>query len=262
MFDNIKLLLKLRPVAERFREIAKMKFSSNMIFQILMLVIQGYNQIEGTLSPENKQVAALFIGVLQAIVALWAHYRNPDGTPVTTAYVAKKKSQLPMILIPLLLIPMLAVPQLRAQDKPNKWGAAGMGINADGNIMGWGAIALPLTEKAISWTTYDISMTEKVDPEGPAFDLERLKYKTRTGFGYQMYLLQLGKFQMTVWGLADAGVSGTEDSAVGSFAYGGFVDVPFVIKGIHMGAIGVLQAERDAQNGDQFNKRFGFRVKF
>jgi len=129
MFDNIRLLLKLRPVAERLRQIMKMRFSFNMIFQILALIIQGYNQIEDILSPENKEIAALVIGVLQAIVALWAHYKNPDGTPVTTAYISPKSKKGGMTTLSILMLVMLLTLPLSAQepaDLPDQIFGAGM----------------------------------------------------------------------------------------------------------------------------------------
>jgi len=91
MFDNIKLLMKLRPVAEKFRAVLKMRFGVNMVIQILACAIQAYNQVGDLIPPDRREDVAVVVGILQAVVALLAHYYNPDGTAVATPYVKKSK---------------------------------------------------------------------------------------------------------------------------------------------------------------------------
>ena len=68
-----------------------MKLSLNVIIQLLMVILQVYNQIGEMLPDEWKHIATFVMTLIQAIVALLAHYKNPDGTPVTLAYVKPVK---------------------------------------------------------------------------------------------------------------------------------------------------------------------------
>ena len=53
--------------------------------QILNLAIGS-----GYLSPKGQAALAGAAAFVQGLVALLAHYSNPDGTPAAVAYVAKK----------------------------------------------------------------------------------------------------------------------------------------------------------------------------
>lgn len=76
-----------------FRKVVrKMKIKSltNILIQILMFVFQGINATSGITEDDLKPVVAGIIAVVQGIIAIIAHYSNPDATPVETAYVSKK----------------------------------------------------------------------------------------------------------------------------------------------------------------------------
>lgn len=83
----VKVYFKLRPVIARAKEILKMKFSLNMVTQIIAMVVQGANALGGILPPEYSAPIALGIAAVQGIVAFVAHFKNPDGTPAAQPYV-------------------------------------------------------------------------------------------------------------------------------------------------------------------------------
>lgn len=64
-----------------------MKFSWNLITQVLGTIVQGANAVGGILPPDIKVTVALGVGVIQAIVALIAHFSNPDGTSAKSMYI-------------------------------------------------------------------------------------------------------------------------------------------------------------------------------
>lgn len=65
----------------------KIRLRTNIILQILMTILQVYNQAGETLPEEWKPVVMFIITIIQAIIALLSHYSNPDGTPVKIAYI-------------------------------------------------------------------------------------------------------------------------------------------------------------------------------
>jgi hypothetical protein len=86
MFDKIKALLKLRAAFKQLKEICKMKFSINVIVQLLGVLLQLYNQLSGMIPSGYKEIIALVVGIIQGLVALLAHFTNPDGTPAAEPY--------------------------------------------------------------------------------------------------------------------------------------------------------------------------------
>ena len=64
-----------------------MKFSWNLVIQILGLIVQGANAMGALLPPEYQAGLAVIVGLIQAIVAAIAHFSNPDGTPAAVAYL-------------------------------------------------------------------------------------------------------------------------------------------------------------------------------
>lgn len=68
-----------------------MKLSWNIVLQVLALILQVYNQIGELIPEEGKPIAMFVIAVIQAVIGLVAHYKNPDGTPVTTAYARERR---------------------------------------------------------------------------------------------------------------------------------------------------------------------------
>jgi hypothetical protein len=65
----------------------KMKLSVNAVVQILMLALQGLNQISDLLPVKAKFWAMIAISAIQGVVAVLAHFANPDGTPAFMPYV-------------------------------------------------------------------------------------------------------------------------------------------------------------------------------
>lgn len=91
MFEQIRLFWRLRKIVPRLKGIFKMKFSVNMIIQILALIVQVLNQISDLFPEDQRAIVVAIVGVIQATVALMGHFKNPDGTPVEVAYVKKTK---------------------------------------------------------------------------------------------------------------------------------------------------------------------------
>jgi len=92
VFDDLRLYLKLRPVIGALKKEFRMKFSFNMLFQIIATLIQGANAVAGSgmLTPNQQGGLAVIVGAIQAVVAAIAHFKNPDGTPASEPYVKDK----------------------------------------------------------------------------------------------------------------------------------------------------------------------------
>jgi hypothetical protein len=54
MIREVRLWWRLRPVLERFQELTKMKFSVNVVIQMLALAAQGINATQDLLPPRGK----------------------------------------------------------------------------------------------------------------------------------------------------------------------------------------------------------------
>ena len=67
----------------------KLKFATNAIVQPLMLLAQTLNW-----NVSDDQLKPIVLGILtagQGILALIAHYSNPDGTDVAGSYERKRR---------------------------------------------------------------------------------------------------------------------------------------------------------------------------
>ena len=89
VFDNLRLYLKLRPVIGALKKELRMKFSLNMLFQVIATLIQGANAVAGSgmLTPNQQGGLAVIVGAIQAVVAAIAHFHNPDGTKASEPYI-------------------------------------------------------------------------------------------------------------------------------------------------------------------------------
>ena len=70
----------------------RIRLSTNLIVQILAFIVQGLNQLTSIVPDDTKPVVLAVVAILQGVVALLAHYSNPDATPVATAYLKKKRN--------------------------------------------------------------------------------------------------------------------------------------------------------------------------
>ncbi len=89
MIREIRLWWRVRPVLERFQELTKMKFSVNVVIQMLALVAQGLNATQDLLPPKGKFWALVALSAVQGLTAVLAHFANPDGTPAQAPYIKK-----------------------------------------------------------------------------------------------------------------------------------------------------------------------------
>ena len=63
-----------------------MNITTHAIIQACLTLIQVLNVISTMLPPKQEATVAAFVAVLQALAAFVAHFSNPDGTDVRTAY--------------------------------------------------------------------------------------------------------------------------------------------------------------------------------
>jgi hypothetical protein len=89
MIREIRLWWRLRPLLERFQELTKMKFSVNVVIQMLALVAQGINATQDLLPPRGRFWAMVALSAVQGLTAVLAHFANPDGTPAQAPYIKK-----------------------------------------------------------------------------------------------------------------------------------------------------------------------------
>jgi len=229
-----------------------MKLSTNMVVQVLGTLGQTINAFMDIIPPKYKPIAAAVIGTIQLWSALLGHKSNPDGTPATEAY--KATPRIPSILPILLCLILLGacMPSLQAQDSP-KIGAFGLAYDDlnKPNLAGWGALAIPVAPRTLSYTDYDVSPVST----GGQFALGkiRLQYSIRTGAAFQLKTLKPG---VTLYGLGGAGLSADSLTLVGSFSGGGFLDIAF---GKGWGALIIVQEEKNAVTGAHFTPRIGIR---
>ena len=62
----------------------------NIVAQVLAFVLQGLNFASGAVPVKYQPWIAFGIAVVQAGIALLAHYQNPDGTNAKTAWIPSK----------------------------------------------------------------------------------------------------------------------------------------------------------------------------
>jgi L-arabinose isomerase len=64
--------------------------ATNGVVQVLATAIQGLNAAGQVFTGEAQWIAATLVGALQLVVAVLAHYSNPDATPATASYQPHK----------------------------------------------------------------------------------------------------------------------------------------------------------------------------
>lgn len=89
-FTGFRLYLKLNPFVKQLKGEFKMKFSWNMIAQILGTVIQAANAAAPVLGGHSQIYISAGVAVLQAFAGLFAHFSNPDGTSAAAPYIKSK----------------------------------------------------------------------------------------------------------------------------------------------------------------------------
>ena len=62
------------------------KFSTNMVLQVLAMIVQLANQLMSVVPLEYRELVTLIVGAIQSIIALIAHFSNPDGQTVKLPY--------------------------------------------------------------------------------------------------------------------------------------------------------------------------------
>ena len=91
MLKLLRLYWRLRPQIKELERLKKMTFSVHVAIQMLMMVVQVTNQMADIVPPDYRHYAAFAVGLCQALAAFLAHFRNPDGTPASVAYVKEDR---------------------------------------------------------------------------------------------------------------------------------------------------------------------------
>lgn len=86
-----RVYFKIKPLLDQLEKEITMKFSTNMLLQILGTCGQIFNQVGGMIPTKYQGLVAGILGGTQLIVGGLAHYSNPDATPVSTPFVEKGK---------------------------------------------------------------------------------------------------------------------------------------------------------------------------
>ena len=89
MLRELRIWLRLRPILNSLQELTKMKFSVNVLIQMLALAAQGLNATMELLPGRGKFWAMVGLSAVQGVTAVLAHFANPDGTPAQVAYLKK-----------------------------------------------------------------------------------------------------------------------------------------------------------------------------
>jgi hypothetical protein len=86
----IKLALTFGRMEQLFKQLSDevhMKFSWNMVFQVVATVGQVLNVTTPFLPQKWQTLLAALLGSIQGAVAGFANFSNPDGTKAGTAYI-------------------------------------------------------------------------------------------------------------------------------------------------------------------------------
>lgn len=142
-----------------------------------------------------------------------------------------------------------------AQTPTEKYGAFGLAYFNSGtpNIQGWAALGIPISEKTISYTDYDIAPIKSGGQASVAG--VRLQYAIRTGLAYRIYNVTNS---WSLWGLGNIGLAADGRAITRSFQYGGFLDKSI---GKGWGVMLILSGEDSGATGRDFAPRIGIRKK-
>lgn len=64
-----------------------MKFSVNAVIQLVALIGQAAAQASDVLPGKGRLYASVVLAAAQGIVAVLAHFANPDGSPASKPYI-------------------------------------------------------------------------------------------------------------------------------------------------------------------------------
>lgn len=202
-----------------------MRLSVNMLVQIAAIVLQFCNLALDIVPDKYKIYILLVIALAQAVTGVLAHYNNPDGTSIKTAYVppSSKLSIGGMGILAVLITLGLALPSSSyAQDMAGKVAAFGPYYSADipGSVGGFAVMAVPVGDEGNlkSFSGFKIFAADAEDPGNLILAGRRLRYNIFTGFSYK--LLSLGKLSIHSLGTGGFETNGEVNS--GTANLGGF----------------------------------------
>jgi len=220
MIKELRIYWRLRPYINQLKELCKMRLRTNIVIQILMTLMQAYNQISDLLPAKWKDTAALVMGIIQSVVALLAHYSNPDGTPAASAYAVPKKDGIKMPSIFLFLVAgfLLCAPLQAQTDAIYVGGVANTDVTDNFKFSAqhehlWSGQYNALWS-IYTTTTYDMSGIQL----RPKIDLSKMQYTATEGA--ETIILKPFPW-MGVLAKGEIGVNGVQNTAVSLAAAGG-----------------------------------------
>jgi hypothetical protein len=86
----VKLYFKISPIIDILKGQLSMKFSTNMVIQVVATLAQLVNQLGGVVPAKYQTVILAVLSGVQGVAAAIAHYNNPDGTSAKVAYIPPK----------------------------------------------------------------------------------------------------------------------------------------------------------------------------
>ena len=160
-----------------------------------------------------------------------------------------------LTLVLILAMTPVALGQTAPNDPP-KFVAAGLGFfeSANPQIQGFGAVAIPVSDKVLSFTDYDVAALPGEKVAGK-WTMPKIQYTMKTGFAIHIYTLHKG---VNLYGLGGAGIAANGQNIVGAFSGGGFIDFAL---GKGWGAMLVLEVNRNSNTGNDFVPRIGIRKR-
>ena len=250
MIKEIRIYWRLRPYIKKLKELSHMKFSWNLVVQIIATIIQALNQLSDLFPEDTRTTIALIVGVLQAVVALLAHYANPDGTSSKLAYTPKKTIKLPSVFAMMLLFPLAAMlPSAQAQEKVFQDNVVFVGgvYNADNTPAFKISTAY---RKLLSGPVYTFTFWDVSGIQFKPLNVSEMQY---TGSVALTTPILKPSSRLSIWVMGEAGLVGTTDVATGSaFGGGGYLDIDW---GNNIRSVIMPKVVRNTLTGTTFELR-------
>ena len=194
-----------------------MKLSVNMVIQILGIIFQAINAMSDFF-PDKALVASI-AALIQAVIGVLSHFKNPDGTPATVAYVPKKSDAKYLGLLMLFVVLMVA-PCMAQETNQGYENFAAMGAS-------WNQYASPGIAGSLLYAkrlgdsddTYSFSYVDLISKSQ-----EQFSAATSITTGVAKKLLKFGKAR--VYGTTGVGLLAGGENIGYSWTAGGALAIP------------------------------------
>ena len=258
MIKEIRMYWRLRPYIKRIKELAHMKLSWNVVVQIIVTLMQAYNQVSDLLPEKWKPGAAVIMGAIQGIVAMISHFSNPDGSSAKLPYEPPKTIKLPSVFLMVaaagILCGMFSMPAA-AQDSQGF--SLGVALGNQINPMGWGTYDKQLSERVWSYSGYDAIPFWEEGAESAETGFKKIlhtKFRFNAFTGLATRIVKINNLSLFLFGAG--GLVTTGETTTGSGKYGGFGHYSL---GKGWGVIAGGEGNYSPISGTDGMFRFGFR---